>query len=61
MAKKPLYGKILVSRAFDLQEDAKEFLSEMKDQYREAGVSIKGDISRTEASQWKATVYAKVS
>lgn len=61
MAKKPIYGKILVSRKFDKQEDAKSFLSDMKDQYRQADISIKGDISRTPESSWVVTVYEKVS
>lgn len=60
MAKKPLYGKILASRSFTNRAEAEDFAKEYKDQYKEAGLSIKFDITRTEASEWKATVYVKL-
>lgn len=60
MARKPQYGRILASRAFPNRADAEEFATAYKAQYREADISIKYDINRTDDSQWKATVYAKV-
>lgn len=60
MAKKPLYGRILASRSFPSREQAEEFAKEYKDQYKQADMSIKFDINRTPASEWVATVYAKV-
>lgn len=57
---KPLYGKILVSKNFDNKADAEEFAKEMRKEYREADISLKYDINRTETGQWKATVYAKL-
>jgi hypothetical protein len=60
MAKKPLYGKILASRSFDTREQAVNFAQEYKDQYKQADMSIKYDITRTPASEWQATVYVKL-
>lgn len=60
MAKKPLYGKILTSRSFPTQEEARDFAQSYKTQYKEADMSIKYDINRTAASEWTATVYVKV-
>ena len=60
MAKKPLYGKILASRSFTTRAEAEDFAGDYKRQYKEAGLSIKHDITRTEASEWKAIVYVKL-
>jgi hypothetical protein len=60
MVTKPLYGKILVSRSFPNQEDARDFAKEYKAQYKQADLSIKYDINRTSASEWTATVYVKI-
>lgn len=60
MKAKPLYGRILVSREFERQEDARSFIAETKAQYKDSGVSIKADISRTPNSYWEVTVYAKL-
>jgi len=60
MARKPLYGKILVSRSFPTQVEAQDFAKEYKAQYRQADMSIKYDINRTAASEWTATVYVKI-
>lgn len=59
-AQKPLYGKVLASRAFRTREEATTFAQEIKDDYKVADISIKFDITRTENSEWKAVVYAKV-
>lgn len=58
--KKPLYSRILASRKFEKREDAEEFASEMKAQYKEADLSIKHDIRRTPESMWEAVIYVKV-
>lgn len=60
MAKKPLYGKVLTSRSFPTQEQARNFAQEMKAQYKEADLSLKYDIARTAASEWTTTVFVKV-
>lgn len=60
MPKKPLYGRILASRSFPTREEAESFAKDYKEQYKQADLSIKYDINRTEASEWKATVYVKV-
>lgn len=60
MVKKPLYGKILTSRSFPTQEQARDFAQEMKAQYKNAEMSLKYDIARTAASEWTATVYVKI-
>lgn len=60
MARKPLYGKILASREFPTQEEARAFAQSYKDDYKEADMSIKYDIARTPSSGWKATVFVKV-
>lgn len=57
--KKPLYGKILTSRSFPTRQQAVDFATEYKEEYRAADLSIKYDINRTEGSEWKATVYVK--
>lgn len=58
--KKPLYGKILASRAFPTRAQAVDFAQSYKEEYKAADISIKYDINRTEASEWKATVFAKI-
>lgn len=60
MARKPLYGRILVTRDFSNREDAEEFAKEYKMQYKQAGISIKHDIVRTPASDWRAIIYEKL-
>lgn len=60
MARKPLYGKILATRAFTNQEQAITFAKEYKEQYKAADMSIKFDINRTSASEWVATIYVKL-
>lgn len=60
MPKKPLYGRILASRSFPTREQAESFAKEYKEQYKQADLSIKFDITRTEASEWKAVIYVKV-
>lgn len=60
MAKKPLYGKILVSRSFPNRADAEDFAKHYKTEYKEADLSLKFDINRTAASEWTATIYVKV-
>lgn len=59
-AQKPLYGRVLASRAFRTREEATAFAQKIKDDYSVADISIKFDVTRTENSEWKATVYAKV-
>ena len=60
MARKPLYGKVLVSRAFPTKEKATEFAKEYKQEYKQADLSIKFDINRTANSEWTATVYVHI-
>lgn len=58
--KKPLYSKFLTSAEFNNREDAERYAKSQKQQYKEAGMSVKHDINRTINSGWKATLYAKV-
>lgn len=58
--KKPLYSKFLTSAEFSNREDAEKFGKDQKKSYKEAGMSVKHDITRTVNSGWKATLYAKV-
>jgi len=58
--KKPLYQRILASKEFQTRVEAEEFAKDMKAQYKQADLSIKHDISRTENSGWKAVVFVKV-
>lgn len=58
--KKPLYGKVLVTRAFPTRAEAEAFAKDYKDQYKQADLSMKFDIQRTAASEWTATIYVKL-
>ena len=58
--KKPLYSKFLTSAEFNNREDAERYAKDQKASYKQAGMSVKHDITRTVNSGWKATLYAKV-
>ena len=60
MARKPQYGKILRQARFPRREDAEEFAKEMKQEYRDAGMSLRYDIARNEQGEWECTVYMKI-
>lgn len=60
MAKKPLYGKVLVTRSFARREDAVSFAEHYKEEYKQADMSLKFDIQRTASSEWTATIYVKI-
>lgn len=60
MVNKPLYGRILSDRVFPRREEAEAFAKDFKEQYKEADISIKHDILRTPASDWRVIIYVKL-
>lgn len=57
-----LYPKVLESRIFDSQAEAKAWGSDKKTDYKEAGNPVKVDVVPADATRrrWKAIVYLKV-
>lgn len=60
MAKKPIYSKIQESPEFSRREDAAKWAKDQKKIYKQAGTSLRYDVKRTDAQNWRAVVSAKV-
>lgn len=57
-----LYPKVLESRIFDSQAEAKEWGSKKKEEYKMADNPVKVDVVPADATRrrWKAILYLKV-
>lgn len=60
MAKRPLYSKIQESPEFNTREKAASWAKDQKKLYKQAGTSLRYDVKRTDAQNWRAVVSAKV-
>ena len=62
MARKPVYGKVVMERDFVTKDEAEEFAKEYKETNEPSGLSFRYDIAMDPiTSNWTVTIYQKVS
>lgn len=62
MATQALYQNIVESQMFPTQQEAADWGKEKKNEYKQAGMTVKVDINPTDATRrrWKADLFLKV-